>query len=241
MSNPEVSQNKKKFSRVEPTIEEAMAILTLDEIVSDEAPLDLQTITGMFENLLKKRTIKERTLVDAKNVLVRENILQMMRERGYFTIPEKIFGEETCGACNGTGERYWFHVYSTNVKCRCDNGVIREPCKSCGATGWYRPGVKCNRCKDGVFERKCTTCRGKGTYPKLLKDASLKSTTWCKSCRGRGFKPPVKAPDNPVIDTEKAHALAQMIKSEPVTEDVSEIPESPTTDSTDNSSDEASV
>jgi len=183
--------------------------------------------TSFLDRIKNKKTKDLKTLTDSKNILLRSQIEGQISENGRFdlTIPfEKI-----CKDCSGTGELYKFFRKTVEVECRvCEGkGKLLVPCRSCHGTGRFvkqdkglKINVVCKTCKadeskkiDGVYhvEVKCKKCKGKGTIRKVALDDKIKSTTFCKTCRGRGFEMPKKEviPSNPVLSA----SLGEQIKT----------------------------
>jgi DnaJ-class molecular chaperone len=81
---------------------------------------------------------------------------------------------------------------------------------------------------------KCRRCRGKGKFRKTVIDSKIKSTTHCKTCKGRGFIVPddrfpprkgqAKTPDNPVIKTEDLENIGTVIKASAKTPEADDNP-----------------
>jgi ribosomal protein L40E len=117
-------------------------------------------------------------LTQAKFILHREILMEQIRTVGRFSIITKF--ENPCNTCNGAGEIIKF---------------VRKTQK-----------VDCMKCKDGKSEdgKKCRTCQGTKHVMVFGIMPAIRETTLCPSCKGKGFFPPGKQPDNPVIDLKAA-------------------------------------
>jgi len=178
-------------------------------------------------------------LINAKNVLVRTNLLLQIYENGSFKLPEKAPFENTCLKCHGTGELYLFNRIPKEVKCnRCEGGEVWVRCRSCKGTTRYTSqfqeggggiNVECRTCKEspadhrGQVKVKCRVCKGTTVAKILVLDHSLKSTTACPVCKEIGFTFPEqekahiesigknRSPDNPVLAGDLAQKLKDKI------------------------------
>jgi len=219
-------------------IDEASKLLNLPDAY------DVPTMLTAFENEIhasinNKKTRMLKPLTEAKNILLRSQIEQMIEENGRFDLAGMIPFEEACIHCKGSGELYKFFRKAATVPCKfCtdgkpeDNGYVFITCRACKGTTRYKKqqkgltiNVECTRChKDaegkptGQERVKCRACLGKATFRKLVIDSTIKSTTHCRHCKGRGFvlpEPPAKkakahkteksydaTPANPVISAD---------------------------------------
>jgi hypothetical protein len=177
-------------------------------------------------------------LIDAKNILVRTNLLLQVYDSGAFVLPEEPPFENACPKCHGTGELYLFNRTPKEVKCnRCEDGKVWVRCRSCKGTGRYKLrfkegggiNVECRTCKDspsdhkGQIQVKCRICKGTTIAKIMVLDHSLKSTTPCPVCHELGFTFPEKVKaekkkakqdtvlDNPVLAGDLAEKLKQQI------------------------------
>jgi len=148
-----------------------------------------------------------------------------------------------CPSCNGYGERFEFFPKIVEVPCKfCKNGEVIITCPACRGTGRYNRDlgnvkikVACKKChkvneKDenvpvvsdektgeplvGKIKVKCRVCRGSGKFRKIVLDSFIKTTTYCKHCKGRGFHLNRTQPDNPVIPQEIGKVIKNAVASE---------------------------
>lgn len=171
-------------------------------------------------------------LIDARNVLVRTNLLTQIYDTGAFIMPQTVF-ENSCSKCRGTGELFLFNRVPKEVECnRCEDGIVWVRCRSCkGSTRYtsrFKEGggidVECKTCIDsppehkGQIAVKCRVCKGTKTAKIMVLDHTLKSTTPCPACDELGFIIPKKektvstmGPDNPVLAGDLAEKLKDQI------------------------------
>ena len=195
-------------------VEEAIRQTSVEEaerLIKPGNEYDITRLLTAFElefnvRLKNKDTKSLRMLTDAKNVLLRNKIEQMVEKDGRFNLSGLIPFETACLSCKGTGEIYKFFKQTIPVDCKfCDQdengkstGRKTVRCKSCKGTGKFKKPngqeVDCRTCdKDengkptGTVTFKCRKCRGTGTFQRLAIDSKIKSTTHCKACKGRGF------------------------------------------------------
>jgi len=195
---------------------------------------DVPTLLRAFEceihaSINNKKTRMLKPLTEAKNILLRDQIEQMIEKEGRFDLADMIPFEEACLACKGTGELYKFFRKAATVPCKfCtdgkpeDNGYVFITCRACKGTKRYKKqqkgltiNVECTRChKDeegkptGLERVKCRACLGKGTFRKLVIDSKIKSTTHCRHCKGRGFVLPEPPAKKVKAASKKHHAPA---------------------------------
>jgi len=160
-------------------------------------------------------------LTNAKNILMRHQIEQMVAENGRFDVTGMIPFEKICLSCRGTGELYKFfrRVVPTPCKfCKGEGTSIRQ-CISCKGTGRYK-NKDCRLCNGtGKQIIKCRSCHGKGVFNKFAIDAKISSTTPCKKCEGHGFITPkpetkkqhVHTPNNPVITADLGETIKNTV------------------------------
>lgn len=191
---------------------------------------DIPILLTNFINQFKKRETKNLgQLTNAKNILLRHQIEKMVEKDGRFNLDGLIPFKNVCMSCQGSGERYKFFRDTMPVNCKfCDVdentkpiGKLTVKCRSCHGTGKYNNHI-CTTCKDpntnkstGYVRIKCRNCRGTGTYYKLVIDSKLKSTTYCRRCKGRGFILPETEPKKitPIINPVISKDIGQKIKS----------------------------
>jgi hypothetical protein len=130
-----------------------------------------------------------------KNDVTAQLLIDQVAELKKFFIPTKVFGDDTCTACNGLGYKMlWHRELSVRTCLKCDGGKKTVPCKKCQNGRYIRNkgdlkiNVECKFCH-GTKQRevKCRTCRGTGELRKMVITPKLKSTTPCKKCRELGF------------------------------------------------------
>jgi len=171
---------------------------------------------------------KKKELIDSKNILLRNIVINQIKTIGQFKIESPF--ENTCTKCKGAGEVYKFLRKSKKVKCmKCTDGYIIMDCSSCSGTGRYTKtidegdgelhiNVECRSCKGKKFDEnnpktqvkfKCPTCRGKKQVKKFAIVEEIKSTTPCRFCEGTGMRKPrpERIPDNPVIPKNLGTAI----------------------------------
>jgi hypothetical protein len=206
-----------------PTLEEAMEKLKFKEGTDQEAFLRGFEI-DFWVRTENKEFSDLGNMIRAKNVILRSMVEAEVGETGIFSI--KVPFENPCRSCGGTGEKYRFYRKVVRPKCKTCGGTgeFEDVCKSCKGTGRFvkdSPGLKidveCKTCGgSGKYKGKCFSCRGKGFKAFTVIDSKIKSTTFCKTCRGRGFFNPRKEteqpakvikPANPVISEEIAAQL----------------------------------
>jgi hypothetical protein len=207
---------------------EEMSILT--SVVESEQLLGLNgkyTIPDLLKtfqvqhdvNLDNNEEDKNVRLVDAKNIIMRNMIKNIIKTTGgYFDMSEIIPFEISCVNCRGTGELYNFFRDERTISCKhCDRdengratGRRTITCPACKGSGKYQKRygsephhyqmVDCIKCdKDsegnptGKYTFKCRPCQGSGTFKKMVIAPGFKSTTTCRVCDGRGFLSPKQA------------------------------------------------
>ena len=206
-------------------VEEAKMILFENDA---KRILGLEKDYNMIELLSKFQQMEEdgkgslKQLVDSKNILLRLEVEKQVEETGKFSI--EVPFETACVQCCGSGERYKFFIKAVEVDCKyCGgSGTLLIPCRACKETGIFtKPNgaqVPCKKCNqihpdtqkplEGQRLVKCKKCAhtGKvGKFEKKVLDSKIKSTTYCKSCKGKGYlsrKKKIKKDvqlDNPVI------------------------------------------
>lgn len=188
-----------------------------------------------------KETKDLKKFIDAKNLLLRPQVENQVEQNGKFEL--QIPFENVCPNCGGAGERYKFFKKMVEVTCKfCDEGEAIINCPACKGTGRFvkdngnlKIDVKCKKCNKtdtetgesepvlfdpetgdplvGKIKVRCRMCRGSGKFQKLVIDSYIKSTTYCRSCRGKGFKL-VKEPDNPVISQDLGKVIKGAVTSE---------------------------
>jgi hypothetical protein len=124
----------------------------------------------------------------SKFVLLRNLILNQIKEseNGRFKVTTNF--ENPCTKCGGAGERWKFQRKTQTLTCM--------------------------KCKDGKNEdgSDCLTCRGSGKVKAYAIIPSLRSTTTCSYCKGRGFFKK-KQVDNPALDQKMAEKIKEKLKS----------------------------
>ena len=205
-------------------LEALISVTSLDEaskLLNLPDAYDVPTMLTAFENEIhasidNKKTRMLKPLTEAKNILLRAQIEQMIEKDGRFDLVGMIPYEEACISCKGSGELYKFFRKAATVPCKfCtegkpeENGYVFITCRACKGTKRYKKNqkgltinVECTRChKDeegkptGQERVKCRACLGKAVFRKLVIDSKIKSTTHCRHCKGRGFllpEPPAK-------------------------------------------------
>lgn len=187
-------------------VEEAKMIIFANDA---KRVLGLSDDYSMIELLTRFQELEEegigslKQLVDSKNILLRQEVEKQVEEFGKFSL--QIPFETACVQCCGSGERYKFYIKAVEVDCKfCEDGTLIVPCRACKETGTYiKPGgeeVPCNKCNRedpktgellvGKRRVKCKKCAhtGKiGKFEKKVLDSKIKSTTYCKACRGKGY------------------------------------------------------
>ena len=212
----------------ELSIEEACAVVGIDTDL--EKP---QMILAGFEIAWNANPPDRKKLILAKNLIMRQMVSEQMKAQRYFEITSPF--QHSCISCRGTGEIYKFNRKPVFVNCHICAGKkkVTVECRTCKGSGRYitedsstnctlRLNLKCTTCKGkGKVRVKCSECFGKGKKKKIVPDHTIKSTTPCKHCNELGFilpKPGKRKKEtppigNPVISTETAAALTDMIKS----------------------------
>ena len=217
-------------------VEQAKILVTIKEsekFLGTGKDYDVEHLLKGFEidyicKIENEETKDLKTLTDAKNICLRHKIEEMIEETGRFDLV--IPFEDVCKDCGGSGELYKFFRKTVEVECRVCEGAGKKvvKCKSCHGTSRFRKddgkglriNVLCKTCKGenmvddvSMVELKCKKCRGKGQVRKIALDAKIKSTTFCRTCKGRGFNLPKKAkpPSNPVISADLADAIKDKI------------------------------
>jgi len=213
------------------SVKEAKKVLSFNLEKYSDIELLTHFQNSILPKLEKHETKDLKQMIDAKNLLLRPEIERQVEQNGKFTL--NIPFETSCTSCCGTGERYKFFKKIIEVECKfCDKGELIITCPACKGSGRYikdtpdlKINVKCKKCNKvnektdeilvGKIKVKCRTCRGSGKFSKLVIDSYIKSTTYCKDCRGKGFRyKKVKEPDNPVIPAN----IGQEIKNAVATE-----------------------
>ena len=213
-------------------VEKVVAVSTMTEAVTllKLGDYDIPTMLSAFENEIhssidNKQTRMLKPLTEAKNIIMRHEIEQMIEANGRFDLAGLIPYEEACISCKGAGELYKFFRKAATVPCKfCtdgkpeDNGYVFITCRACKGTKRYRKtqkdlkiNVACTRCyKDpetkeptGQERVKCRACLGKATFRKLVIDSKIKSTTHCRHCKGRGFTLPDPPPKPDRKETDR--------------------------------------
>jgi len=169
-------------------------------------------------------------LTNAKNSLLRYQLDMMVaKNNGHFDLKGQIPFESVCVSCHGTGELYKFFRNSIPVPCKFCTGkpVKMVPCRNCKGSGKVKKSKEdgyvndaCPACKGkGTFTLKCRKCRDTRIFHKMVLD-SIRSTTPCKKCNGRGFDIPkpvkkeyVRVPDNPVISADLGQEIKKVFKT----------------------------
>lgn len=180
-----------------------------------------------FETLAKTKIDNNETkdlkqLGDAKNILHRKDLQDQVKEYGKFEL--NIPFEKVCPTCGGGGERYKFFKKVIEVNCKyCDNGEVIITCPKCRGSGNDGKCTKCNKIDEktgkaliGKIKVKCRMCRTcPGKFQKLVIDSYIKSTTYCRDCKGLGFcyKKP-KQVDNPAIPSNIGQEIKKAVASE---------------------------
>jgi len=195
---------------------------------------DVPTLLGSFENEIHtsiddRMTRMLKPLTEAKNILLRHAIEQMIAKDGRFDVSRFIPYKDACDSCHGTGELYKFFRKSTTVPCKfCDGEkYVIIKCRACKGTTRYRKrknglgvNVECSRCTrdpetkmpTGQEKVKCRHCLAKGTFRKLIIDSKIKSTTHCRKCKGRGFLlPEPTAPAKKTFSDKRSARPANLI------------------------------
>jgi len=183
-----------------------------------------------LENLKEKKIEQLSILTIAKFVLNRDLACREVAENGKFDHSVVPF-DKPCKDCSGAGELWKFFKTTAETECKfCEGEGIRViPCRACNETGRFvktqanlKINVKCNKCnkKDestgvvlvGKIRVKCRSCRGSGIYRRLVIDSSIKSTTFCKTCKGKGFMyKKEKEPTNPVLSEDIGKKLKDAV------------------------------
>ena len=131
----------------------------------------------------------------AKFVLLRQLILGQIENNGRFQVTSPF--DNTCNKCGGTGEIFKFLRKSQWVDCmKCVKGITPEGSK-------------------------CLTCKGKGKLKTFGIVATLRDTTTCSFCKGRGYFKKQQV-NNPAIDDQTAKELkkklsATVVEKQPAT------------------------
>jgi len=155
-------------------------------------------------------------LIIAKNHLMQDLVVTMVRENGRFDLTNQIPFDYACSNCRGTGQLYKFYRKKRPVDCKfCQgSGGIKEVCPECKGKGRTKTtyfeddgyaddaliiNEVCKRCEgtgksfkqveiEGkMVDVKCRSCIGTGKFRKMLLDSKIKSVTPCKECEQKGF------------------------------------------------------
>jgi hypothetical protein len=132
---------------------------------------------------------------DDKNDIICQDITNQVAEEKRFSIPEKLFGDDTCPKCNGLGIKILFNRQLSVRTClKCEKGKKTIACTKCTNGRFIRErgdlkiNVECKFCNGSKRrEVKCKTCRGTTELRKMVITPEIKSTTPCKHCRELGF------------------------------------------------------
>lgn len=152
-----------------------------------------------------------------KNDIFCQLIIDQVAENKRFELPENPFGEDTCGKCNGVGQKILFErELSVRVCLKCTDGKRTVDCTKCQNGRYIREkgnlkiNVECKFCY-GTKQRevKCRTCRGTTELRKMVITPKIKSTTPCKHCRELGFTN--EKLFSIINDTEKFEASADAL------------------------------
>lgn len=171
----------------------------------NQLPTINNLLEAMHELFIDKQLRQE--ITEARDVILRKIVETQMAEKRYFVIPPI---EHACERCHGTGEIYQFHIKEVSVRCHIcgGRGSKRVKCQVCEDGRYIRKmnsggviiNVQCKKCNGtGLVWVKCSSCLGKGELKKVVLSSEIKSTTFCKSCLGFGFKAPV-APEPPKVE-----------------------------------------
>lgn len=234
-------------------VERAKMVTTLEDAIGVVKPGKNYDVTSLlqaylieFECLIdNKEKFNIRRLTDSKNILMRDLLEKMIEEQGRFNLQDMIPFDHACTACKGTGELYLFFRKTTKVDCKfCDHGKKEIVCPTCKGARSYKvdgkdgkpESVECARCdrgEDGKPTGKatvdCRKCHGSGKFHKLVIDSKIKSTTYCRVCKGRGFlvdeddpapAPKVsheRQPSNPVLTVDLAAKIKTAATSQKIT------------------------
>lgn len=237
-------ENKSSIPTESQVVENAKLLISQNEaeklVNVNGQDYDILSLLTSFESEFYKKIKKHETkdlrqLTDAKNIILRIKVEEMVATNGRFDFTNLIPFETACTGCKGTGELYKFFRHTIPVDCKfCDKdengkttGKKTVICRSCKGSGKYQNNFACRTCKDpetnqstGKVVIKCRKCRGSGTFHKLAIDSKLKSTTHCRPCKGRGFIQPEKEvkkstkPANPVLPKD----LGEKIKASVIRE-----------------------
>lgn len=229
-------------ARLITSVKEAKTILDLGSVVEFSMPELLKHFQNSFSTTIEKGETKNlKQIIDSKNLLLRLEVERQVEKYGKFTL--EVPYDTACIHCSGAGERYKFFYKSVEVDCKyCDKGELIIPCKACKEGTYVNPkapptskGVPCIRCnkedpKSGLDPEteqimilvgkkrvKCRPCRGTGRFEKFVIDSHIKSTTYCKHCRGRGFVGNIKKNkkiDNPVIPASLGNEIKKAVATE---------------------------
>lgn len=225
------------------SVQEAKKILDLESIANFSMQDLLTNFDDVFSTKMEKGETKDlKQIIDSKNLLLRLQVESQVEKYGKFTL--QVPYDTACIYCSGAGERYKFFYKSVEVDCKyCDHGELIISCKDCKGTGTYvnpkappnSKGVPCTTCnqkdpKSGIDPEtketiilvgkrrvKCRVCRGTGRFEKFVIDSHIKSTTYCKHCRGKGFIRKIKKNkqiDNPVIPANLGQEIKKAVAQE---------------------------
>ena len=219
--------------------DEAMIFLETFLLYDPENP-SIESVLQKFREEMERRLEGPHSydqlkyLVEAKNRIVRKQVLMSIKENNGFFDPESIIDfEDRCKSCKGTGELYRFSKSKKKTSCKaCKDeetgkslGYIFEKCPKCnGKKKIYEDPelqenlIDCPRCFDnqknkstGVIKVTCRACLGSKIYSKFYLD-EMESTTRCHSCQGNGWRVPKKkllpaAPFNSVLSPDDAENI----------------------------------
>jgi len=230
------------------SVEKALKFLDIDWIVDVPSKSKIPVMLAIFEDRIrsgiKNHNVKFlKPLTEAKNVLLRSEVENMIKTAGRFNMNGMIPFETSCIKCRGTGEIYKFFRAGETVPCKfCTNGKPEDygynfiTCPQCNGSKQISTienegtedervvNVVCPDCyrnpKTGMPTGKkrviCRTCLGKGKFRRIIIDAKIKSTTHCHHCKGRGFtlpEPPKKQPVAKVVFRKKAPSMKNPVIS----------------------------
>lgn len=193
------------------------------------ATFDEIAVFSSFNDLIEGKSA-DHSLIDSKNILIREIIEKQLRPN-----PKKIYRIrvpfKSCKACKGTGENYRFEYKTEKENCKhCDeNGVRVEMCTRCFGKGKRyskkdKIMIRCFGCggigkyvfskgKDRDKDIKCRVCRGKGYREKMVPTGRILNHTTCKVCEGTGKRPEEKFGTS-VLSSEMAQVLKDSLLAE---------------------------
>ena len=205
-------------------------------VLSIEGDYSMTELLTKYKYLEDNKIGNSSQLKNAKNILLRSLIEKQVEETGKFLL--EVPFETACIQCCGGGERYKFYIKAVEVDCKyCDGGTLIVPCRACKETGTYKkpngdevPCTKCNK-EDPITKEtlvgkrrvKCKKCAhtGKiGKFEKKVLDSKIKSTTYCKACKGKGYLSEKKRTkkndklDNPVISQTLGDEIKKAVAKE---------------------------